>query len=94
MNSVFGLGESCYPDLLPFLLMPSEYSIEKETNKTKRGCVFWCALSVSSCGGTLSVDRFVGSREVRQQPGAETREGGTDESRRAISRLSCGDRRE
>ena len=81
MNSVFGLGESCYPDQLPVLLMPSEYSIKKETNKANRGCAFWCALSVSSCGGTLSVDRFVGSREVRQQPGAETREGGTDESR-------------
>ena len=33
------------------------------------------------------MDRFVGSREVRQQPGAETREGGTDESRTAVSRI-------
>ena len=56
------------PRSTPFLLMPSEYSIEKETNKTKRSCAFWCALSVSSCGGTLSVDRFAGSREVRQHP--------------------------
>ena len=69
------------PRSSPFLHMPSEDSIEKETNKMKRGCTFWCALSVSSFGGTLLVDRFVGSREVRQQPGAETREGGTDESR-------------
>ena len=57
------------PRSTPFLPMPSEYSIERNQQDEEKLCFLVCSVRLvlgGGGGGTLTVDRFVGSREVRQ----------------------------
>ena len=60
----FWSGWVMLPWTTPFSQMSSKSSWQREKNGKRS--FFWCVLSVSSCMWTLSVDRFVRSRVVRQ----------------------------